>query len=99
VHLIAGVRTRRTSQLLQHHAEQRNRGLLPGREQHIELTRRRLRVDALGQLDQPVGLATHGGHHDYQVMPLTAHTRDPFRDRQNPLRVRHRSAAVFLDNQ
>src|SRR5690606_32436998 len=71
--LVAGVGHRRHATLDQGHGQQGNGHLLAGGHHHIQFTRYRLAVgDLFGQIDQAVGFATHGGHHDDDVVALLA---------------------------
>jgi hypothetical protein len=72
LHLGAGVGARRAADGLQRHGQQGDGDLLAGGQQHVEFPRRRPRLQGLGQADQPVGLAGHGGDDDHHLVPGVA---------------------------
>jgi hypothetical protein len=70
------------------HGEQRHRDALAGGEQHVELPRRRVRADPLGELDQLVGVVAHGGHDRHDVVAGLARGDHPLGDTADLRRVR-----------
>ena len=99
VHLVTGVGKRRAPYFIQRHGKQRDRLLFTGGEQDVEFARRRIAMHALGELDERVGHAAHGRHHDHDVVPLSAETFDALGDRLDALGVADGSTAVFLYDQ
>ena len=91
-----GERLRLVAQLGDGHREQRHRDPLAGREQHVELTRRRQRRHLLGEVAQLVGRVAHRrDDHDHVVAgPLGVD--DALGDPLDAGRVGHRRAAVLL---
>ena len=97
--LTAGEGARRTPFAGEAHAEQRDAHLLTGGEQHIQFTPGRAVTHLTRQLQQAIGLSTHGGqHHDHIVAHVTG-CLYPVRDALDALQIAHRGAAVFLDDQ
>ena len=99
MHLGARVGTRAAAPLLQRHAEQRNRNLLAGREQHVEFPWRWLLGDLTRQLDQAVCLPAHSGNHDHHVITPVAPANHLVGHIADALRTADRSTTVFLNNQ
>jgi hypothetical protein len=66
--LAAGVGAGLGPQARDRHGQQRHRDALAGRQQHVELARRRQRRHLLRQVTQVVGGVAHGGHHDDDVV-------------------------------
>jgi hypothetical protein len=84
---------------VQGHRGQRDRRLLAGRQQHVHLTLARQRHDFLGELDQIVRHAAHGGHHHDNLVPGFAILRDAPGDILNPVGITDGSAAIFLHDE
>ena len=98
-HLRAVVAFRLFAAFGQSHEQQRRGDLLPGRDQHIHLARRRMLLNLMGQGDQAVGLAAHRGDHNHHIVTLVAKARDLLCDLFDPLDAAERSAAKFLHDQ
>jgi len=90
------IASRLQAEVFQCHGEQGNRDLLAGGHQHVEFARIGLCLDGLGQRDQPVGLAGHGGEDDHDLMPEHFELGDAFRNGADAFDVGDRGAAVFL---
>ncbi|MCY1183813.1 hypothetical protein D9M73_244630 [compost metagenome] len=71
-HLVAGVGHRRHATLDQCHGQQGDGHLLASGHHHVQFARYRLIADLLGQIDQAVGFAAHGGNHDHDVIAAFA---------------------------
>ena len=75
-------------------------GLLFARgQQHVHLPFTRQRRDVLGQLDEAVGDAAHGGDHHHDLVALGVVLGHAGGDIFDAVGVAHRGAAVFLNNQ
>ena len=95
----AGERDRVDAQRVQGHGRQGNGRLFAGGEQDVHLALVGQRHDLLGQFDEIVGHAAHGGNdHDDLVAPgaIPRHAR---RDVLDPVGVADRSPAEFLNNE
>jgi hypothetical protein len=95
-HLPAGVAFRLQAQVFERHGQQRNGDLLAGGDHHVEFARVGLRLNLLGQPDQPVGLARHGGEYHHHLMAEHFEFGDPLGDCADAFDVGDRGAAVFL---
>ncbi len=92
----AGVALGLEAHFHQRHGQQGDGDLFAGGHQHIQFARVGLALDFLGQRDQAVGFAAHGGNHDDDLVTLGPKTGDALRDVLDALDAADRGAAVFL---
>ncbi|MNQ87270.1 hypothetical protein D3C85_1024860 [compost metagenome] len=71
-HLVTGVGDRWYAALDQGHGQEGDGHLLTSGHHDIQFARYRLFADLLGQIDQAVGFAAHGGNHDHDVIAAFA---------------------------
>ncbi len=95
-HLRAGVALGLQAQVLQRHGQQGDGDLLAGGDHHVQFARIGLSLDLLGQPDQAVGLARHGGQHHHHLMSEHFEFGDALGDGADALHAADRGAAVFL---
>src|SRR6266568_8915145 len=69
------------------------------REFDVELARVGIRLDLLGERDEPVGFSTHCRNHDNELMSCGLELGDAPRDAPDPLGGAGRSPTVFLNDQ
>ena len=81
------------------HGEQGVGDPLAGRQEHVELPRRRARVDLHREVGQLVGGVAHGGGDDHDVVAVLAGAHDPLGHPADALRVLDGRAAVLLDDE
>ena len=84
---------------VQGHGEQSDRHLFARGQQHVHLPLRRIAADRPGQPGEFVGGVTHGRHHDHQVVAGLAAAGDAPGHRLDALRIGHRGAPEFLNQQ
>ena len=97
--LRAGQRNGGHVQRVQRNGGERDGLLFAGGQQHVHFALAGQRHDFLGQLDQIVRHAAHGGDDDDDLVALGAVFGHARGDVFDALGVAHRSAAVFLNNQ
>ena len=98
-HLMAGVRTRGATVLLQGHRKQGDGHLLAGREQHVELSGAGTLLNALREAEQAVRLPAHRGDHDNDVVTPRARPLHCGGDARDALEAPDRGASEFLNDQ
>ena len=94
-----GVRAGGAAARLQRHGEQRNGHLLAGRKQNVELPRVGTLLNAAGQIEEAVRLATHRGYDHDDIVAPGAGVPDSRGNTRDPLRARDRSASELLNDQ
>ena len=62
----------RHTDLDQRHRQQSNSHLLPCRHHHVQLAGHRLLADLLSQINEPIGLPTHGRDHYDNIVAFLA---------------------------
>ena len=97
--LRAGQRNGRDVQRMQRHGRERDGRLFAGGQEHVHLAFARQRHDFLGELDEAVGHAAHGGNDDDDLVALRVIFRHARGDILDAVGVAHRSAAIFLNDQ
>jgi hypothetical protein len=98
-HLSAGEAPGSRPQLLDSQRQQPDAHLLPGRQDHVQLALVGARGHLLGQPDQPVRLARHGGDDDHDLVTGRPGLADPPRHVLDPLHIAHGRPAVLLHDQ
>jgi hypothetical protein len=81
------------------HGQQRDRDLLAGREQHVDLALGRRGRDLVGEPEQSRPCLAHGGHHDDDAVAGLGCLDDAPGDAADLLGVGDRGSAVLLDDQ
>ena len=99
VHLVAGVRAREAAVRLQRHREQRDRHLLAGGEQDVELAGFGTFLNAARKVEQAVGVPAHRGDHDHDVVAPLAGACDLGGDVRDPFDAPDRRASELLNDQ
>ena len=94
-----GIGARGTATLFQRHAEQRDGDLFAGGQQYVEFPGHRVVGDLGRQVQQAIGFAAHGGHHDHDVIAALAPVADLVGHVPDAFRRADRGAAVFLNYQ
>ena len=97
--LRAGERYGRDSDGMQRDGRERDGGLLAGGEEDIHFALIGQGHDFLGELDEVIGDATHGGDDDDDFIALGVIFRDARGDILDAVGVAHRGAAIFLNDQ
>src|SRR5262245_24055347 len=97
--LAARERLRRTTGVVQRHAQQRHRLAFARSDEHVHLTTG-ARLGHLGrQTDQLVGLLTHRADDDDHVVAVTAGTPDMISDLTNAIGIGNRRATELLHDE
>ncbi len=94
----AGQRDGGHAHALQTHRDERSGDRLPVGDEHVELTRRGIGVDALGERDQAVGRVAHRGDHGDDLVTLVHGVGDVTADPADARGGADRGAAVLLDD-
>jgi hypothetical protein len=98
-HLSARVAAGIDADLVERNCQEADGHLLAGGGDHVELAARRIGRDLLGETEQAIGLAGHGGHHDDELVALLVKVGDATRDVPDAVGGADGRAAVLLDDQ
>jgi len=94
--LMGEKRNRGITERLEPNRQQRRRDLLAGRDQHVGFARMGRVAELRGELEQAVGLPSHRGDDDHDVIAAAAHARDALRHRLDPIDRTDRGSAIFM---